>query len=215
MDACPWGSARQIIRQPFLYQGSPGHSCTCRCFSCCVCRKARTQACCFARSFVNLESPSGFSLAKQEVSEGRKHMSGCLQRGQSPCYWRWLINPQPRPSMDLSTSLCSFESRRFWAFGTWRLWEMTSITLGCFGLRNHRCAGQPRCPLWPVVMVEAPGPTWDQIHLSPVTLGASSRREGPASSDLQLYLQTTGLLSQYSSSWAFRLDVLQEEGVVF
>ena len=46
-------------------------------------------------------------------------------------------------------------------------------------------------------------------------LGASSRGEGPDSSDLQLNLQTTGLLSQQVSSWAFRLDVLEDEGMFF
>lgn len=45
-------------------------------------------------------------------------------------------------------------------------------------------------------------------------LGASSRREGPVSIDLQLNLQTTGPLSQQISSWAFRLDVLIGE-VIF
>lgn len=175
MDACPWGSAGQIIRQPFLYRGSPGHSCTCRCFSCCVCRKARTQACCFARSFVNLESPSGFSLAKQEVSEGRKHMSGCLQRGQSPCYWRWLINPQPRPSMDLSTSLCSFESRRFWAFGTWRLWEMTSITLGSFWLKESQVC---RAATLPTVTSGDGGSSWPYLRPNtPLTCDTGSLKQ--------------------------------------
>lgn len=46
-------------------------------------------------------------------------------------------------------------------------------------------------------------------------LGASSRREGPTSSDLQLILQSTGLLSQQLSSRAFRLDVLEAEGMFF
>lgn len=45
----------------------PGQSCTCRCFSCCVWRKARTQVCCFDLSFVNLESPSVSSLAAKQV----------------------------------------------------------------------------------------------------------------------------------------------------
>lgn len=45
-------------------------------------------------------------------------------------------------------------------------------------------------------------------------LGASSRREGPVSTDLQPNLQTTGPLSQQISSWAFRLDVLIGE-VIF
>lgn len=46
-------------------------------------------------------------------------------------------------------------------------------------------------------------------------LGGSSRREGPTSSDLQLILQSTGLLSQQVSSQAFRLDVLEDEGMFF
>lgn len=50
--------------------------------------------------------------------------------------------------------------------------------------------------------------------ISPMMLGASSRREGPVSTDLQLNLQATGPLSQQISLWAFRLDVLRGE-VIF
>lgn len=46
-------------------------------------------------------------------------------------------------------------------------------------------------------------------------LRASGRREGPASSDLQPNLQTTGLLSQQIFSWALKLDMLEDKGMFF
>lgn len=139
-------------------------------------------------------------------------------------YCKWSIDPQPRSSLDLSMSLSSFKRPHLWAFDTWRLWEMISIRLGCFSLGNHShgvlwCAGHrvshaAHHDQWWWTW-GAPGHSWDPTHLSPTMLGASSRRERPASGDLQLNLQTTGLLRQQIASWAFRLDLLEHEEMFF
>lgn len=77
-----------------------------------------------------------------------------------------------------------------------------------------RVQGEPRCTHGPVMMdMEAPGHS--QIHLLSVMLGASRRREGPVSSDLQLNLQITGPLSQQVFSRAFRVDALIGEVMFF
>lgn len=55
-------TAFSVPRQPWL-----GHSWICRCFSYCVWGKLRTQVCCFALSFVNLESSSVFHLLNRNL----------------------------------------------------------------------------------------------------------------------------------------------------
>lgn len=149
-----------------------------------------------------------------EVSEGRKHMSGCLHRQQPPC-------SGTGKSSDLTwTSQWASLFLKVLFLGIQYLKAVRDNIhqTRLFWLRKSqvcRVQGEPRCPQGLVMMdVEGPGHSWDQIHLSPMRLGASGRREAPVSTDLQLHLQTTAPPSQQISSWTFRLDLLIGE-VIF
>lgn len=107
------------------------------------CRGTISKMCLFLQQWSLWQCWPWGRMEPWEAFEGGKYMSGYLQRGQLPCSCGWLINPQPRPSMELSVSLSSFRSPYFWTFSTWRLWEMMAVRLGCFSLGNHRCGGWP------------------------------------------------------------------------